>query len=389
MLSLYRPVLDLPGAKPLLGWSLLSRTVSIPQGAIVLIAAYGATGSWLWASVAASINTGCAALSAWIMGQLMDRFPVRKILLITSPGALMLLPLGLVEAGVTVTCLIALTAGLMRPAGGTALRTVWTSLCSDQQSRAAAFSMEASIVPIAGALGAAGAGLVAETWGASQVAIPAAIIGFLATLGLALCRAVKQAPVPQRKAGQQIKVPLGAATWAAILAVAASWFALSAAEVGVGSARGAGQLGYLTGLSMLAVVLGAHLYASRGGTGQPLKWITGGLAASAFSLLLLSGSVQWLLPAACLMFALGAGRGVLSPSISSSIAQWAPSARQSEAMGLYGTAVLVGQTASRPLAGLLAHNLGPGWPILMAAVASALVAVIVWRQARGQNREVR
>ena len=301
----------------------------------------------------------------------------------------MLLPLGLVAKDAVSACLIALAAGLMRPAGGTALRTVWTSLCPNQASRAAAFSMEASIVPIAGALGAAGAGLVAETWGASQVAIPAAIIGFLATLGLALCRAVKQAPVPQRKAGKQVKVPLGAATWAAILAVGASWFALSAAEVGVGSARGAGQLGYLTGLSMLAVVLGAHLYASRGSKGEPLKWITAGLACSALALVLLSGSVQWLVPAACLMFALGASRGVLSPSVSSSIAKWAPSARQSEAMGLYGTAVLVGQAVSRPLAGLLAHSWGSSWPILMAAVASVLAAAVVWSQARCQGKEIR
>ena len=388
MLSLYRPVLELPGAKALLGWSFLSRAVSIPQGAIVLIAAYGATGSWLWASVAASLNTTCAALSSWITGRLMDRFPVRRILLITAPGALMLLPLGLVAKDAVSACLIASLAGLLRPAGGTALRTVWTSLCPSQASRAAAFSMEASIVPIAGALGAAGAGLVAETWGASQVVIPASAVSFLATLGLALCLAVKKAPVPQRKTDKQARIPLGAATWAAILAVGASWFALSAAEVGVGSARGAGQLGYLTGLSMLAVVLGAHLYASRGSKGEPLKWIAAGLACSALALVLLSGSVQWLVPAACLMLALGASRGVLAPSVSSSIAKWAPSARQSEAMGLYGTAVLVGQTASRPLAGLLAQ-VGSGWPILMAAVASVLAAAIVWSQARCQGKEIR
>lgn len=376
MLAQYRSVLTLPGARELLAWSLLARATFIGWGAILLIAAYGVTESWMWASIAAAVGTGCAAISSWCVGKLMDHFPPRRVLLISAPGALVLALLTVAQSPLQ-ACLIAGLAGFFRPGGGTALRTVWTSLCPDQETRVLAFAMEAGLVPFAGALGAAGAGLIAASWGAAQVALVTAGVGFFSVVGLGLCKAVRDAPVPRRHKGQK-SGRLPGKVWAALLAVAGSWFALSACEVGLGQARGAAQLGYLTGLSMVAVAGGAHLYASRGRAGNPLKWVAGGLTLATAAMAGLIAGVWLLIPAGLLVMALGAGRGVISPSVSLSIGKWAGPARQSEAMGLYGTFVLLGQATGKPLAGLLP---GAGWSMALGAVVSLGCAAVAFRAA--------
>lgn len=380
MLSLqqYRPVLSLPGAKALLGWSLLNRVINIPIGAITLIIAYGAAGSWLYAGLAAALCTLGAALAAWIYGKLMDRFSVRQTLLISAPGALSLLGLSLLAEGNLETCIWAAAAGLTRPASGAGIRSIWASLTenNDPQIRSSAYALESSLVPAAGAIGAAGAGLLSAVMGPQLIGVPVTFITLAATLGLANCKAAKHCQNKQQQQKPKNKPGLSAGSWAALLGIGAAWASLSCIELGIGASRGTEQLGLLSAVGFISVIIGAHLFSSYSQALAPLKWISLGLAASSGAALLLAtpGAAVTLIIAG--MILTGASRGMVSPAASTALADYTPHSRQSEAMGLYGSVVLLGQAAGRPLAGLLSQS-SPNLPLIAGAAISLLAAAAI------------
>lgn len=375
-LSRYNQVLSLPGAKALLAWSLMSRSVNIPLGAIVLITAYGACNNWAAAGIAAALAAGGAAISSWIFGKSMDRLSVRQVMLWTAPGFLTLLGLALLAHGYIEACGWALMSGLTRPATGTGIRSLWASLSQNQETRRLAYAMESGLVPLAGALGAAGSGLIAAGLGARQVGVIATVIAITAAVGLGRSEAAKHCAKQTKPEKPKHRPTLGKGSWAALIAIGSAWIALSAIEVGLGASRGAGQLGLLSACSFASVALGAHIYAVNAGGRKELSWVDLGLLTTAAAGAVLLLGVNMLPLAALGMIILGLSRGIISPASSAALAQYAPRSRQSEAMGLYGSVVLIGQTIGRPLGSLLLHW-GASLPMLVACAAGLGAACVV------------
>lgn len=375
-LSRYQVVLSLPGAKSLLLWSLLSRSVNVPLGAIVLITAYGASGSWATAGVAAALAAGGAALSSWIFGKIMDRLSVRQVMLWSAPGFLTLLGLSLLAEGEIDTCAWALIAGLTRPATGTGIRSLWASLSQSREIRRKAYAMESGLVPLAGALGAAGAGLTAATLGAQQVGTIATLIAIVSAAGLGQSQSAKHCAAQAKPLKPEEKPPLGLGSWTALLSIGAAWAALSAIEVGLGDSRGAGQLGLLSACGFAAVALGAHIYSGSSQNTEELSWVGKGLALSALGGAVLFFGVELLPIAIIAMITVGLSRGLISPASTAALAHYAPPSRQSEAMGLYGSVILIGQAVGRPL-GSATLEAGGNWPMLIATGVSFLAGLLV------------
>lgn len=371
MLRQYQSVLRLGGAKGLLAWSLASRGINIPIGAITLIVAYGATDSWTWAGIAGALCTLGAALSTWIFGRLMDRFGVRRVLLWSSPGNLTMLGLALLAEGNLETCLWAAAVGLTRPATGAGLRSTWASLIKEPENRATAYAMESGLVPVAGALGAAAAGLLAGAIGAQQMGVPIALVALVANLGLANCKAVKSCQAEDQQPRSRQGARLGARSWAAIIGIGAAWASLAAVEVGLGAEHGPEELGLLTAVGMISVLLGAHTFSTLSQKMSPLSWVTLGLLIGVGASAVLGAGLTLLG-----MIVIGASRGLVSPSASTALSQYAPRSRQSEAMALYGSVLLLGQAAGRP-AGALLLELGSYWPMVAAGAFSLVAALYV------------
>lgn len=382
MLEQYNIVLRLNGAKGLLTWSLISRGINLPIGAITLIVTYGATSSWTWAGIAGALCTLSAAFSTWVYGRLMDRFGVRRVLLFSSPGSLTLLGLALFAHGALAACLWAAVVGLTRPATGAGLRSTWASLTQDPAVRASAYAMESGLVPVVGALVAAASGLLAGFMGAQQMGVPVAICSFIATLGLANCEAIKSI---QRKADNPVSrqgAGLGLGSWAAVVGIGAAWASLAAVEVGLGSEHGPEGLGVLSAAGILSVLIGAHTFSTLSQKMSSLSWVVLGLLVGVLAAAFLGVGFSLLG-----MLIIGVGRGMISPAANIALAQYAPKSRQSEAMALYGSVLLLGQTLGRPIGGLLLE-LGSYWPMVAAGAFSLLTAAwVLWVSVRLQEQQ--
>src|SRR5690606_38194954 len=99
---------------------------------------------------------------------------------------------------------------------------------------------------------------------------------------------------------------------------------------------------------------------------------------------LVSGGWWWL------VLALLPSGMLCAPSLSStveSITRWVPAGARGEAMGLYGTALLIGGAASAPIPGQVIDLYGPSWAFAVAgAVAVLMVLVALPFSRRGEAR---
>jgi MFS family permease len=97
---------------------------------------------------------------------------------------------------------------------------------------------------------------------------------------------------------------------------------------------------------------------------------------------LVSGGWWWL------VLALLPSGLLCAPSLSSTVetlSRWVPAGARGEAMGLNGTALLLGGAASAPIAGKVIDLYGASWAFVVAGAAGVvmvLVALPFWRRGR-------
>lgn len=346
----FQNLLRLPGAKLLALMSIITRSTTIPLGAAYTTIGYSVTDSWLWAGAVGGIASLAAALSFWFTGKMIDRFGAKIVLLTLAPGSLA--PLFYGNGDLIWVLFVSLLAGFLRPPNGTVVRSAWQVVAKTDQERVLAYSFDAAIAPIAGALGALLAGGLYALFSTQGVILFLVIGTLVPAIALALF-----AFSPESKTNSYLKKqPLGTKTWAAISIVGSSWIALVAVEMSLGVFFGEEALLLSNAVGLVAVAIGALLFTNTNDQTGRQALITASFGAGITLVLTIIGAS--LLPIVIwgLIFILGIFRGLISSAASTYITYSSPESRRSEALALYGSSVLVGQAGYRPLAGFLSSS---------------------------------
>lgn len=376
----YREVLVQPGARSLLLLAVLARMGNIPFGAILTAMAYISTGSWLVAGLAGGGATASSALTSWGYGRLLDRWGASRVLLASSPGALAVLFLVPARGSVAVIFL-ALLVGALKPPSGTVVRSAWQRKFKDDvELRSAAYGLDSSLSPIAGALGAAVGALLLSGLGEATVGFFLAGLLLSSSLGLYLHPAVAGIVASGRPGRKEAAPPLPSPVRLALASGFASWAALGGVEIAIGVLWGPETMLWASSLSIFTVALGAFGFTGRAGRQPALVSVRSGLVASLLSLLALS-LLMTLDPLLAVLAAatLGFGRGLIASAAVEALAESAPERRMSEVMGLYGSGTLLGQAGYRPLAALLV-GVFPALGLLGPAILCGALAITIARE---------
>jgi MFS family permease len=372
--SHYRQVLRTPGAPSLTLLGAISRMTNIPFSTLITVVVFESTGSWVWAGIGGGLSAVSAAVPAWGFGLLIDSFGVRRILALTWPGTLLVLLVGL-PTDPLILLGVCLLAGIFRPPMGTTIRSAWVCLLPDPERRAAAYSLDATLMPISGALGALLGALLLALFGIWGVLAMIAGLGLVATIGLLFNRAANSVIATGKVRSDYERAPLGAPVWSALMAAGLSWSALTGSELIIGDLWGGEVMLLGTGASLVSVALGAAIFASR--SERPLRSVRQGLLLIVGAMI----AVAFLAPVASALAVatlalLGLGRGLIASSAMQTVSEEAPEERMSEAMGLYGAATLIGAGGYRPLAAILLA-LSPlatiGAPIILSGVLALTI----------------
>lgn len=319
------------------------------MGAMYTTIGYSLTDSWIQAGAIGGVASLATAFSLWITGKAMDRSRMNMVLLVMSPGSFV--PLFYGDYSLTVILLISVFAGLLRPPSGTAVRTSWQRVALDDKMRVVAYSFDASLAPLSGALGAAGAAGVFALAGPGGLLLFICLGTFIPAIMLALHPSSKERLASKNR--DTSAQPLGRAVWITVAIVGASWTGLVAVEMAAGVSFGEGALLWANAIGLVAVALGA-VWFSRTGDESGRNGLLLASASAAGTMALVIPSLIFL-PASLwiLIFTLGLFRGMISSAASTFITFASPESRRSEALALYGSSVLVGQAGYRPLAGAL------------------------------------
>lgn len=383
-LGSYRRLLAIPGVRTLLLVGLLARVPSTAMGmALTLHVAVSMGLDFVPAGVITAASTIGSAIGSPLSGRMVDRYGLRPVLIVTTAAQAVFwscawaLPYwALVVA--------ALFAGLLSLPVFSVTRQCLAALVPVDQRRTG-FALDSMLVEVSYMVGPAlaGAGIVALGSGVTMITIGAGLT--VAGVGLILLNPpIRSAEELEEE--QQRAVPrrqwLTPAFVALLGTTAAATFVLTASELSlVATMEHAGQtawVGIAVAVWCLYSLIGGFVYGGLSRGLSPLVLIAA-MGVLTIPVGLVGGGWQWvvlaLLPA-----------GVLcAPSLSSTVdvlTRWVPSAARGEAMGLHGTALLIGGAVSAPIAGAVIDSGGPSWAFAVAGLVGAalvLAALPFWR----------
>lgn len=381
----YRSVLARPGVLVVLLPYVLSRLSATMVLLSVLLYARHETGSFAVAGAVSAAFAGAAALTAPVLGRVIDRrghWPVLAPCALTQPVALVALVLLLQHGLVGPALVAAAAAGALVPPVTSCMRALWPGLVDDEELMSTAWSVEGMVVEATELGGPLAAGLLL------LLADPAA--GVLVAAGLAYTGAMLFALTPtsqswrsqrrEERAGL-IRTPLRVpGVRALVLVVFVATAGLAALEVAIAAfAQGRGQPGY-TG-PLFAVWLGASLvggwfYGSRTWRFAPhrqLPVLLAGCGLTALAPLLAQGYLSMSLLLAVAGLAIAPATAVQFAVMS----RVAHDQHRTEAFTWASTAGFLGVAAGSSLSGSAIQVYGgPAGMVLSAALglAAALVA---------------
>jgi MFS family permease len=382
----YAQLLRTPGV-PRLGASYLALGIAVTMAPVSFVLfAHRATGSFASASLVLAASTAGALIASPLRGRLVDRVgPSPAVLRLVLPSvatdiAFILAGHARLATGVLVA--LAFTAGAIAAPGGAALRSVWSDLLGDADTRQAGYaliSMLAEASFIAGPLLAGGIVALWSTTAAVATAAGLSLAGGVAfaTSPAARSRGPRPQPPPQRD-------PLlrGAGLRTVLMTSAAFGVAFGALDVALpafardhGSGAAAGAL-----LSVLAAGIGTGSFLSglRPWQAPPGRRYAALCLLAAVGLAPLAAA-----PGLAVMVPLAFVAGVcFAPVTTCQIAlidDVAPPGRTAEAFTWLGTLYGVGSAAGAALGGQLVAAADPHAAIAAACAATAgawLVATV-------------
>jgi len=386
----YRALLGVPGARVLLGTSILARLgLGITSLALVLLVAE-ATGRYAPAAVAAALYALAGAAGSPVAGRLADRFgpsPVLRVLGVAHPLALVALLLAVRSGQVGLIWVTSAVAGATFPPITASVRGVWNALTAPGSGRHdlhnTAMAAEASLVEV---VFTAGPALVAVfvAFGSPATAILASAVFTLAGTPFVAGSSVMRARVPHPgHTGTRGLGPLRVPGFLPLLAcVAGLGLAFGVAGVAVpayASEHVTGRPASAAGVLLAVWGVGSTIGGIWFGTRHPsraahrlLAWLTAGVAAS-YAVLPLMPDVVWL------GVALFVGGVTIAPALTVQNAltgRITPVTMHTEAYTWVITTAVSGSAAGAALTGILVDHGALSWSFVLAAATVGIGALV-------------
>ncbi|MDP9861622.1 MULTISPECIES: MFS transporter [Streptosporangium] len=379
----YRRLLALPGVRTLLLVGLVARIPSTATGITLTLHIRSLGMGWLAAGVVGTATTVGMAVGAPLAGRFVDRHGLRPVLVVTTVAQLAFwscawaLPYpALVVASVV--------AGLLGLPVFSVIRQCLTALVPPAQRRIG-FSLDSIMVELSymtgPALGVVGITSLGSAWTMCVVAVGLTGAGVALILLNPPIRSAEELQEPAEKVLRRQWLTPGLIT---LLGTAsAATFVLTATELAlVATVEQAGDTawtGLAIGLWCVYSLVGGFVYGGLSRGFSPLVLI-GAMGLLTVPVGLVGGDWRWVIVALV-------PAGVLcAPGLSSTVetlSRWVPAGARGEAMGLHGTALLIGGAVSAPIAGAVIDGAGTGWTFALAGLvgmAMVLVALPFWRR---------
>lgn len=380
----YRRLLAIPGVRSLLLVGLLARIPSTAVG--ITLTLHVVTGLKLGYGAAGLVtltSTVGMAIGSPLSGRFVDRLGLRPVLAVTTLAQLVFWSTAWAMS-FPVLLASSVLAGLLSLPVFSVIRQCLAALVPVDQRRMG-FSLDSMIVELsymAGpALAVAGVTMLGSIW---TMCVLAAGLVFSGTALIVLnppTRSEEELQTPGAKVSRRQWLTPGLLT--VLGAVSAATFVLAATELSlVATMTASGDtewVGLAIGLWCVYSLVGGFVYGMLPRGLSPLV-LVGAMGALTIPVGLVSGGWHWLLLALL-------PAGVLcAPALSATVdtvSRWVPAAARGEAMGLHGTALLIGGASSAPIAGAIIDGAGPSWAFTVAGafgVVMVLIALPFWRR---------
>jgi MFS family permease len=384
-----------PGAAVLLGSSIVARLPLAMFSIALLVNAQRTTGSFAVAGLVSGAYAIASAVSAPVLGGLVDRRGQTWVL-IGGAGAtaLVLLANGLLPAGASPALLIALggATGLFMPPLAACVRTLLPLIVGDVARLPRLFALESTVLELTFVTGPPLALALGSVWSPGAALVVSGSVMFLGTIAFA-AQAPSRRWRPDRAAprarGGSLRSP---AMRTLVVILFASGCAFGATEVGVTAAahalRATATAGPLLGLWGVGSLLGGIATTRLGGgarTPRGLTLLLAALALSHASLILAARSM----PAIAVLITL-AGT-TIAPALSSiygMVDRVAPAGTHTEAYSWTLTAALAGAAIGSAAAGTLAQALGARSAFALVAAAAATTVLLALLRSRSLKANI-
>jgi predicted MFS family arabinose efflux permease len=376
-------LLSAPGARALLGSSILARLPLAMFSIALLVNAQHLTGSFAVAGAVTGAYALAGAAAAPLLGRIVDRSGQTKALVAgAAVSGLVLVAAGLAPSGTPPAALVALAAvaGSSAPPLDACVRTLLPGMVTDPSRLPALFAFESTVLEITFVVGPPLALAVGAIWSTGAALAFAGIVMLLATVAFAAqpaSRAWRPEPGTPRRRGGSLRSP---AIVALVLIEVGTGAAFGATEVGVTAAAKAlgstAAAGPLLGVWGAGSLLGGIAATRLGGGARRALGVILLLAALAVAhgaLMLATGSV---LAIGVVILIAGATIAPTAASVYAMVDRFAPAGTSTEAFSWVVTAGSTGAALGAAGAGPLVQSAGAGAAFAFAGGAGA-VAVIV------------
>lgn len=372
-MQLYRQVLSLPGVRTLLVLIFFARIPTTMAGMLLTLHVVVSMGRGFGAAgmVGAAVTVG-AAVGSTVMGRVVDRYGLRRMLLITVAGetAFWLVARFLSFPALLVCGFVG--GVLMVPAMSVGRQVVAALVPPDL--RRTAYSMDSVSTELSFMVGPAAAVLVGTQF--STETAMAAMAGGIVLVGTALY-VVNPAVRSESEKADPRQVPrrswLTPRMVSVLIIGAGAVFVLGGTEVAVvAHLRAAGDLPW-TGLVMAVWAAGSAIGGLvYGALRRSIPQVVLMTFLGALTIPIGFGGDWWVLALALLPAA-----ALCAPTITASaeeVARLAPPAVRGVATGLQSSAFTLGQAAGAPAVGFVVDHASPAWGFVVAGVGGLLVA---------------
>lgn len=389
MLAPYRSVLATPGARLFSAAGFLARMpMSMATLAIVLLVVER-SGSYGSAGVISASYMLTAAVSAPLLGRLIDRWGQRQVLVPAAlgfgAGVLGLLASVELSAPPPLPHLCAAMAGAAFPPVGACIRARWTSALSDAGRLHTAFSFEAVVDESVFMLGPVLITLLATQVSEAAAVVAVAVLGVVGGLWLAGLRATEP-PSAGSSSIRRDRPPLRWVWLAALVVTAACLGSLFGATevVTVAFAEEQGHTsatGPLLAIWALGSLISGVLTGVRAVRATPLRRYQWGATAMAAAMVPLP-FVDNLLVMAVVLFLGGFSISPTLVATMSLVESGVPAARLTEGITWISTGIGLGIAPGAAIAGRLIDEFGASTAYAVPVVSGVLAATVAWSTGR-------
>jgi MFS family permease len=376
-------VLSTPGAKALLGSSILARLPLAMFSLALLVHTQRLTGSFAVAGMVSGAYAIAGAISAPLLGRLVDRGGQTRVLVSGATlTALILVTTALLPSGAPPLLLVALAGatGASTPPLAACIRTLLPGIVSNADELPGVFALESTVLELTFILGPPLALVLGALWSTSAALVLSGLVMLASTLAFVAqpaSRRWRPDPVATRPRGGSLRSP---AMRALVLILVGTGAVFGATDVGVTAAAASlgstAAAGPLLGLWGLGSLLGGIVATRIGGGARRSRGFVVLLTALAVghgALLLTTGSV---LALGAVILLAGATIAPTVSSIYAMVDRVAPAGTRTEAFSWLLTASSSGAAAGAAVAGALAQSAGAA-AVFAFALAAGGFAVLV------------